>query len=307
MTANPSRLKIAVPDLISNSYFPAIAGVELGIFRAQGFDASTELIFPVNKSYAALRDGTIDCVAGSAHSALAAFPEWQGVKLVCAQGQGMYWFLVMRSDIKCTRGDVSAVKGRRIGAAPWVDIGLKQLLVAAGIDEARDNVTIAPVPNTGSPSSNFGLMAAQALEQGLIDGFWANGMGTEVAVRSGVGQVVLDIRRGDGPAECFNYTMASLAVTDAFIAQRPQDAARMVSAMKDTHAALKKDPALAAVVGRKVFPEREAALIQTLIERDLPYYATDISSSFVAGMNEFARKRGILKGHPAYEDIVVFP
>lgn len=307
MTANAPRLKIAVPDLISNSYFPAIAGAELGMFKVHGFDASIELIFPVNKSYAALRDGTIDCVAGSAHSALAAFPEWQGVKLVCAQGQGMYWFLVMRSDIKCTRGDVSAVKGRRIGAAPWVDIGLKQLLVAAGIDETRDNVTIAPVPNTGSPSSNFGLMAAQALEQGLIDGFWANGMGTEVAVRSGVGQVVLDIRRGDGPAECFSYTMASLAVTDAFIAQRPQDAARMVSAMKDTHAALKKDPALAAVVGRKVFPEREAALIQTLIERDLPYYATEVSSSFVAGMNEFARKRGILKGHPAYESIVAFP
>ena len=307
MTENAPRLKIAVPDLISNSYFPAIAAVELGMFKAQGFDASVELIFPVNKSYAALRDGAIDCVAGSAHSALAAFPEWQGVKLVCAQGQGMYWFLVMRSDIKSTRGDASAVKGRRIGAAPWVDIGLKQLLVAAGIDETRDNVTIAPVPNTGSPSANFGLMAAQALEQGLIDGFWANGMGTEVAVRSGVGQVVLDIRRGDGPAECFNYTMASLAVTDSFIAQRPRDAARMVAAMKDTHAALKKDPALAAAVGRKVFPEREAELIQTLIERDLPYYSTEISPQFVAGMNEFARKRGILKGNPAYENIVAFP
>lgn len=301
------RLKIAVPDLISNSYFPAIAAVELGMFKAQGFDASVELIFPVNKSYAALRDGTIDCVAGSAHSALSAFPEWQGVKLVCAQGQGMYWFLVMRADIKCTRGDAGAVKGRRIGAAPWVDIGLKQLLVAAGIDEACDNVTIAPVPNTGSPSSNFGLMAAKALEQGLIDGFWANGMGTEVAVRSGVGQVVLDIRRGDGPPECFNYTMASLAVTDAFIASRPQDASRMVAAMNDTHAALKKDAALAAAVGRKVFPEREAALIQTLVERDLPYYTTEISSRFVAGMNEFARKRGILKGNPAYESVIALP
>jgi ABC-type nitrate/sulfonate/bicarbonate transport system substrate-binding protein len=307
MTIGASRLKIAVPDLISNSYFPAIAAVELGMFKAQGFDASIELIFPVNKAYEALRDGTIDCVAGSAHSALAAFPEWQGVKLVCAQGQGMYWFLVMRSDIKCTRGDVSAVKGRRIGAAPWVDLGLKQLLVAAGIDERRDNVTIAPVPNTGSPSSNFGLMAAKALEQGLIDGFWANGMGTEVAVRSGAGQIVLDIRRGDGPAECFDYTMASLAVTDAFWTQRPHDAAGIANGMKETHAALKNNPALAEAVGRKVFPEREAALIRTLVERDLSYYSTDISSQFVNGMNGFARKRGILSGNPDYKTIVAFP
>jgi NitT/TauT family transport system substrate-binding protein len=306
MTANASRLRIAVPDLISNSYFPAIAAVELGKFREQGFDASIELIFPVNKAYAALRDGTVDCVAGSAHSALSAFPHWKGVKLVCAQGQGMYWFLVMRADIDCARGDVSVVKGRRIGAAPWVDLGLKQLLVAAGIDEVRDNVTIAPVPNTGSPSSNFGLMAAKALEERLIDGFWANGMGTEVAVRSGAGKVVLDIRRGDGPAECFNYTMSSLAVTDDFLAQRPGDAACMVSAINQTHAALKNNVTLAERVGRKVFPEREASLISTLVERDLPFYSTSISRQFVIGMNEFARKRGILSGNPAYTDVVAF-
>lgn len=303
MTEN-SRLKIAVPDLISNSYFPAVAAVELGMFRAQGFDAEIELIFPVNKAYAALREGTVDCVAGSAHSALAAFPEWKGVKLVCAQGQGMYWFLVMRSDIEAARGDVSVVKGRKIGAAPWVDLGLKQLLIAAGIDEERNNVTIAPVPNTGSPSVNFGLTAAKALEERLIDGFWANGMGTEVAVRSGAGKVVLDIRRGDGPAECFNYTMASLAVTDDFLARHPDAAARLTAAMNETHAALKSDLTLAEQVGRKVFPEREASLISTLVERDLPYYTTTISPDFVAGMNDFARKRGILSGNPAYRDVV---
>ena len=230
-----------------------------------------------------MRDGEVDCVAGSAHSALAAFPEWRGVKLLCAQGQGMYWFLVMRSDINPERGDVNVVRGRKIGAAPWVDLGLKQLLVAAGLDEARDNITIAPVPNTGSPSVNFGLTAAKALEERVIDGFWANGMGTEVAVRSGAGTVVLDIRRGDGPKECFNYTMASLAVTDEFLAQRPDDARRAVTAMEDTHAALKNDVSLAAQVGRKVFPEREASLIAALIERDLPYYSTEITPRLRGG------------------------
>ncbi len=297
-------MKIAVPDLISNSYFPAVAAVELGKFAEQGIDASVDLVFPVNKAYAALRDGEVDCVAGSAHSALAAFPQWQGVKLLCAQGQGMYWFLVMRSDLNCARGDISVVKGCTIGAAPWVDFGLKQLLVAAGVDTVRDKVTIAPVPNTGGGSVNFGLMAARALEERLIDGFWANGMGTEVAVRSGAGKVVLDIRRGDGPRECFNYTMASLAMTEHFIAERPQDAARMVKAIDATHAALKADVSLAGQVGRKVFPPDEALLIADLIERDLPYYSTEISPAFVAGMNEFARQVGILNSYPTYADVV---
>src|SRR5438128_3641857 len=108
-------MKLAVPDLISNSYFPAAAAVELGFFAREGLDVSLELIFPVDKCYAALRDGAVDFVGGSAHSALAAFPEWKGVKLICAQAQGMYWFLVMRADLHPVRHDLGIVKGRRIG------------------------------------------------------------------------------------------------------------------------------------------------------------------------------------------------
>src|SRR5215467_5272749 len=138
-------MKLAVPDLISNSYFPAVAAVELGFFREEGLDVSLELIFPVDRAYRALRDGAVDFVAGSAHSALAAFPEWQGAKLLCAQAQGMYWFLVMRADLGVARGDIGAVRGRRIGTAPWVEMGLGRLLVAAGIDLEGDRVTIMPV------------------------------------------------------------------------------------------------------------------------------------------------------------------
>src|SRR5262245_2401824 len=300
-------MKIAVPDLVSNSYFPAIAAVELGKFAEQGMDASIELVFPVNKAYDALRDGDVDCVAGSAHAALSAFPEWKGVKLVCAQAQGMYWFLVMRSDLARERGNVGVVRGHRIGAAPWVELGLRRLLVACGIDAERDRVSIAPVPHTGGTGVNFGLMAAQALQDGLIDGFWANGMAAEIAVRSGAGKVVLDVRRGDGPKECFNYTMASLAVTDRFLAQRPHDAARMVQAIDAAHAALKKDVDLSATIGRKVFPSGEARLIAGLIERDLPYYSSAITPDFVTGMNAFARSVGILEGNPGYADVVALP
>jgi ABC-type nitrate/sulfonate/bicarbonate transport system substrate-binding protein len=297
-------MKLAVPDLISNSYFPAAAAVELGFFAEQGLDVRLELIFPVDKAYQCLRDGAVDFVGGSAHSVLAAFPEWNGCKLLCAQGQGMYWFLVMRSDLKPVRGDLSVVKGCRIGAAPWVEMGLRRLLVEAGIDLQRDGVTIAPVPGASGAGVNFGLTAARALEDGRIDGFWANGMGAEVAVRRGAGAVVLDVRRGDGPPPCFNYTMASIAATDRLIHDRPDAAAGAVHAITAAHAALKADPALARKVGDKLFPPPEAGLIEALIRRDLPYYDASISPEFVDGMNAFARDIGILKGCPAYADVV---
>src|SRR5499426_3443163 len=194
-------MKLAVPDMISNSYFPAIAAIELGLLEEEGLDVSLELIFPVDRAYEALRDGAVDFVGGSAHSALAAFPQWHGVKLLCAQAQGMYWFLVMHSDLGARRGELDVVKGLRIGAAPWVELGLRRLLIEAGIDPARDHVRIAPVPGA----------------HGAGDSFWANGMGAEVAVRRGVGTVVLDVRRGDGPRGCFDYTLASIAATTTLV------------------------------------------------------------------------------------------
>ena len=298
-------MKLAVPDMISNSYFPAIAAIELGFFKQEGLDVALELIFPVDKAYAALREGAVDLVAGSAHSALAAFPQWQGVKLVCAQAQGMYWFLVMHADYAAARGDIAAVRGRRIGAAPWVEMGLRALLLEAGIDPAREGVTIAPVPGAQGAGVNFGLTAAQALAERKIDGFWANGMGAEVAVRRGVGTIVLDVRRGDGPRRCFDYTMAAVAASDRRLAASPGLAAATIAAIRKTHAALRADVTLATQVGRKLFPPHEAELIAALIARDLPYYDTAISESFVAGMNAFARDMGILRGDVPYGQIVV--
>jgi NitT/TauT family transport system substrate-binding protein len=297
-------MKIAVPDLISNSYFPAVAAVELGFFAKEGLDIALELIFPVDSAYKALAEGTVDFVAGSAHSALSAFPRWAGVKLLCAQAQGMYWFLVMHSDLNPRRGDLSVVKGRSIGAAPWVEMGLRQLLIEAGYDLNRDQIRIAAVPGAMGTSVNFGLTAAKALEDGKIDGFWANGMGTEVAVRRGVGTIVLDVRRGDGPKPCFNYTLASIATTNRLIQTLPATACAAVRAIAATQKALRRDPARATEVGRKLFPPEEAGLIVELIRRDLPFYDAAIKQDVVVGMNRFARDCGILDRDVAYEQVV---
>jgi NitT/TauT family transport system substrate-binding protein len=298
-------MKIAVPDLISNSYFPVVAAVELGCFREEGIDAEIELVFPVDKAYANLKAGKVDFVGGSAHSAVAAFPNWDGVKLLCAQAQGMYWFLVMHADYDVKRGDIDAVKGRKIGAAPWVELGLRRLLREANIDVQRDRVDIAPVPSPpGQVSVNFGLNAAKALEARQIDGFWANGMGAEVALSRGVGTVVLDVRRGDGPSGCFNYTMASLAATDQLISRNPAAAQGAIRAVVRAQTALRRDVTLATKVADKLFPKSEAALIEQLIRRDLPYYDASISKGFVAGMSQFSLDMGITTRELGYGHVV---
>jgi ABC-type nitrate/sulfonate/bicarbonate transport system substrate-binding protein len=297
-------MKLAIPDLISNSYFPALAAAELGFFEREGLEVSAELIFPVDRAYEALRDGAVDFVGGAAHGALAAFPEWRGVKLLGALAQGMYWFLVMRADLRIARGDLAALKGRRIGAAPWVDMGLRDLLIAAGLDPERNDICIGPVPGATGSSVNFGLTAAEALEKGAIDGFWANGMATEIAVTRGTGTIVLDVRRGDGPAGSFDYTMPVLATTDTLIERSPDVAAAALRALVAAQQALKADAARATEVGARRFPPREAGLIAGIVLRDLPFYDAAIGEQSVAAINAFARRMGVLDGDPAYGDIV---
>jgi ABC-type nitrate/sulfonate/bicarbonate transport system substrate-binding protein len=295
-------MRIAVPDLISNSYFPAVAAVELGCLRDEGIDASVELVFPVDATYRALAAAEIDVVAGSAHSALAAFPQWRGVRLLAAQAQGMYWFLVVRADLGARRDDLDLLRGKRVGAAPWVDLGLQQLLVDAGVDPG--DVDIAPVPGAVGAGTNFGLTAARALQEGTIDAFWANGMAAEIATRSGAGTVVLDVRRGDGPQECFGYTFASLAMTEEAISADRGRAQALVRALRRAQALLTEDPGRAAAAAERVFPAEQAALISELVRRDTPFYDAEIPASAIAGMNRFARERGLLDGDPPYEGIV---
>lgn len=297
-------MKLAVPDMVSNSYFPAEAAIELGVFKEFGLDVSLELIFPVDKAYEALRDGAVDIVAGSAHSALAAFPRFEGVKLLCAQAQGMYWFLVMHADLKAQRGDLGVLKGRRIGAAPWVEMGLRFLLQEAGMDLERDGISIGPVPAPPEKSVNFGLNAARALQSRQIDGFWANGMAAEIAVREGFGTVVLDARRGDGPSSAFDCTMASVAVRQDLSEKRPEIARAIIRAIAKTHEVLKADVERSTSVGNALFPPAQAALISDLIRRDLPYYDTAITPEFVAGMSRACRAMGKLDRDLAYEDVV---
>jgi NitT/TauT family transport system substrate-binding protein len=297
-------MKLAIPDLISNSYLPALAAAELGYFQREGLDVSVELIFPVDRAYEALRDGEIDFVGGAAHGALAAFPQWRGVKLLGALAQGMYWFLVMRTELGIARGDLAALRGRRIGAAPWVEMGLRRLLAASGLDPISDRIEIGPVPGATGSSINFGLTAAEALASGKIDGFWANGMAAELALSSGTGTIVLDVRRGDGPVGCFDYTMPVLAATDRVVEQSPDIAAAALRALVATQNALKQDVTLATTVGNKRFPPHEATLIANIVRRDLPYYEAAVTPASVAAINAFARDVGVLAADVPYGQIV---
>jgi ABC-type nitrate/sulfonate/bicarbonate transport system substrate-binding protein len=173
-----------------------------------------------------------------------------------------------------------------------VEQGLRGLLADAGIDIECDAVTIMPVPGSSAAGASFGLQAAKALQDGLIDGFWANGLGAECAVRSGAGTVVLDVRRGDGPERARDYTFPALITSDRLIAADPDAVAAATRAIVAVQHALKSDVSQATVVGNRLFPDYEASLIAEVVARDLPYYNPRIDTAVIREIDKFNIRLG---------------
>ncbi len=294
-------MRVSCSDVVSPSYFVATAAVDLGFFKEEGVDV--EFVYSTPSASQSVRDGNLAFYGCSPYIGLMDFPGWKGGKVLCALSQKTYWFLAMRADLGVTKGDVNAVKGRRISASGAPGMLLRKLLLDAGIDFERDNTQIVPAPPVGH-DGNMARLGAVAIEQGIADGFWGNMMRAEYAVQKGLATVLLDVRRGDGPPQTRDYTFASLVTSERLLRENPEVCAGAVRAIVKTQKALKADPTLATQVGNHMFPPDEAALIAEQIARDVPFYDPHISEESVQKTAQFARDIGVLTGDVKYEDVV---
>jgi len=252
----------------------------------------------------ALRNQTADAmVAGSVHDLLTEFAGWKGAKLCVALSQGTPWLLTVRADLAAARGDIDALRGLRLTAAAGPDLAFRQMLRSAGLDPERD-LEIVELPGARERNVSFGVFAARALQEGRIDGFWANAMGAETAVTRGIGKIHVDVRRGDDPDEVRFFTFAGMATTDDIIAREPGAIDAAVRAIVKAQQALRADPAIAREVGLRKFPPEPAALIAAIVERDAPFYDPVISEAAVRRLNAFAQSIGHLKEPVPYEQVV---
>ena len=296
-------MRIAAVDLVSNTCFPALAADELGLFKSEGLDARIELV-PMLGATKALRDGTADTmIAGSVHDLLTEFSNWRGVNLCVALSQGTPWLLTVRAELKAERGDFDALRGLRLTAAEGPDLAFKQMLRNAGLDPECD-LDIVELPGVHERHVSFGVFAAQALQEGKIDGFWANAMGAETAIAQGTGKIHVDIRRGDDPDEARFFTFAGLATTDEFIAREPDAIDAAVRAIVKAQRALRAEPMIARDIGMRKFPPESAALIAAIVERDVKFYDPTITETAVQCLNAFANSIGHLSEPVAYEQVV---
>jgi NitT/TauT family transport system substrate-binding protein len=295
--------RIWVADLDSPSYFVATAAVELGYFKREGIDI--ESVYNTRDGPALMREGKLDFMGGPSFVALRAFPEWKGVKVLCALAQYCYWFLAVRRDLDVKRGDLQALKGLRISAAV-TDPGklLRHMLDEAGLDLERDKIQIVPPPPTYGDKGYMARNGIDAITQGLADAYWGNGLRVALGEKLGIAKLHLDLRRGDGPPGARYYNFAALTTREDLVREHPEVAAGAIRAVRSAQKALKADPSLATGIGEKLFPADEAPLIADLIARDAPFYDAVITREAIDGVMKFAKSFGLIKDVLPYETVV---
>jgi ABC-type nitrate/sulfonate/bicarbonate transport system substrate-binding protein len=295
--------RIWVADLDSPSYFVATAAVELGYFKREGIDV--EFVYNTREGPALMREGKLDFIGGPAFVALRAFPDWKGVKLLCALAQYAYWFLAVRRDLDVKRGDLQALKGLRISAAV-TDPGkvLHYMLLEAGLDLERDNIELVPPPPTYGDKGFMARNGIDSITGGTADAYWGNGMRVALGETLGIAKLHLDLRRGDGPPGARYYNFPALTTREQLVKEHPEVAAGAIRAVRSAQKALKADPSLATGIGERLFPADEAELIAPLIARDAPFYDAVITREAIDGVMKLAKSFGLIKEVVPYEAVV---
>src|SRR5207245_6735300 len=137
----------------------------------------------------------------------------------------------------CERGYVIAVKVLRLRASVLPGLTMKRLLEEAGIDLQRDNVRIVASPRR--TSQNWAWDGVDALEQGVADGYWGNGLRADLGVKRGIAKILLDVRRGDGPPAARHWALPAPTTTERLVKEHPDIAAGAVRAIVKTQRALR--------------------------------------------------------------------
>ena len=116
--------------------------------------------------------------------------------------------------------------------------------------------------------------------------------------------LIVDARRGDGTPGSVDYTFPAMVTTRRKLDEKPQEVAAATRAIVAAQQALKRDPGLATVAAKNLFPPAETAMIAELVRRDTPFYDAAISRQKLDALNAFSSAMGLLSTAPAYADLV---
>ncbi len=286
---------------------------DAGLFRKHCLNATLVPVNTGSAGMAQLQAGSLQFSDTSFDNVVIARSKGLPVKVVVGESSGVPYAIVGRKALALPGADagypdaLKSLAGKRLGAfglgsgSEWF---FRMLLRGAGVDDKA--VTFVAVGSTPTQLA--------ALENGAIDAVIMADPAQDIAVRSGIGQILVDSRKpGVGPKATVALTgtfMVKVA-SDALIAEKPEMVARFVAANKDAEA-WARDPAnfaelvklmkARAPLGKDV-PDADS-LATELVRQYIGFAAATVSRSSIAAWNEFEVTAGNVTKPVPFEELV---
>jgi NitT/TauT family transport system substrate-binding protein len=280
---------------------PVLIAQEEGFFAREGIRA--EIVpYPNNEAVRqALLTHAVDAAVLSVGMTLQAFE--QGIRLrnvVLLQGRPNAT-IVTRKSLKIRKGDLNALRGRRIGVDAYggrLDVLLRLVLLQAGINPDL-KLTIIP---TGEIPGHLAAMQARRVDAQVT---WEPGT-SQLTLPSelGLGEVFLDMRATERPFPVSRMVEGSVVALDEWVRDHRDAAVRVARAVSCAERAIRRTPNLVASVYRRSFPGLGPEVYANIAKVQPSVYWPSIRRENILVMNEAYRKLGLLKGTVRFEDVV---
>jgi ABC-type nitrate/sulfonate/bicarbonate transport system substrate-binding protein len=310
--AKADDIRVMIFASLFNNMLTYIAN-DAGFFTRNCLNAT---LVPVNTGpagMAQLQAGSLHFSDSSFDNTLIARHRGLPIKVVVGGSTGVIYSIVARKAANLPNAGAGYPKsmtdlvGKKIGVfglGTGSELFVKTLLRGAGIDSAK--VTFVAV---GSTPTQFA-----ALENGAVDAVIMADPGQDMAVASGFGQIIVDLRKaGVGPKEIQDLvgTFQVKVASEAFIKEKPEVVRRYVEANRQAEAWI-RDPKnfneLVRLMKPRVALGREVAnadaLFTGLVKQYAGFTSASIKRSSVAGWNQLQISAGNIPAPIPLADVV---
>jgi NitT/TauT family transport system substrate-binding protein len=300
----PVKLTVtSVPGSILS--LPEYVAHDKGFYKAHGLDVTLLPITSGPASTQALLTGAAQISFNNPDAVLQANDKGQSLKIVGGEIKSAITTILARKAWPLPHaGSYPAVmadlKGAKIGVTvrgSSQEIWLRRMLTDGGLNPDKDVTFVA-----------VGIVATAlpALQSGQIDVWSGFEPGTTIALSQlKIANVVVDMRKGDGPKELVNYSSEAFVATDKYIKENGDALKRFMAAIADTEAWMvdaSNRTELEGLVAKNV--KIDAALIPQLLDDNLGTFGVAVPRENIENAITINKQAHMITGSPTYDSVV---
>jgi NitT/TauT family transport system substrate-binding protein len=271
---------------------PVYVAYDQGIYKKHGLDVELANITSGPDTVAAVLSGSVTFMLNSGDNLMRAMDNGSPpLKIVVGNLGQMPFTLIARKDMPApnkTKGypDVMKdLKGKTVGVVARggsVDFIMRAMLRDGGLDPDKDVKWVA----VGTAPT-----AVPAMQNGQIDAYLAfEPFQTIAMTQLGIGQVLVDLRKGEGPRQFRDFPYNFYSGRADWIESHPDIVERYVAAMAESHAFIKAKANENAVFQTAMkYMKMDPALLKQMLADNAPTLSPYVANAGLQQWIDFAR------------------